>query len=340
MYRLWLAFGLWWTSGCRQAAPHAHTGALDPIVVDDTGAPPDGSGDDSAGDTSEWLTRLEARSGRANGATADSPGVRRLLFASSTDGLVYERLDQVLLDQANHPNAVVTDEAMLVYSTAFKPNGERDGEVVSVQLLGGGPWQHYLVEVDGLVDDEARVVEAYPVSLPDGRVRLYFGTTMAGEWSIHAAVSEGGVRFQYEGQCLDPNGYTGHDGGYVDPLVTWIKGEWHMYVTDSGRHIATHARSRDGVTFEIDGSVPIGGKREFGVLSSYLASEDGARLFSSDADGSIGSYWTEDGASLTRELGARLAPSPGALESEWVRHGTVVQLGGRWLMTYMSEIPE
>lgn len=317
---------MWWTCGCQPPVAPVPSHTQDTVVVHE--------------DTADELTELEARTGRAEGVSADSPGVRRLLFAESTDGLNFERLNQVLLDQANHPNAVVTDTAVLVYSTAHQPDGVVDGEVVSVQLLGDDQWRTFLVEIEGLETGQAGVVEAYPVLLPDGRVRLYFGTLVAGEWSIHAAVSEGGVRFQYEGRCLNPNGYSGHDGGYVDPLVTWIKGEWHMYVTDSGRRLATHARSRDGVAFEIDGITPIGGKFDFGVLSSYMAGVGGARLLSSEADGSIGSYWTVDGQTMTPEAGARLSPSPSALEGRWVRHGSAVWLDGRWRMIYMSEIPE
>jgi hypothetical protein len=287
------------------------------------------------------LEQLPARSGRAEGAGTNSPGERRLLLADSTDGLTYTRRNEVVLDQSNHPNAMRFAGAVLVCSTAHQVAEGRDGAVMSVLPDGSDTWRHYVVELEGMSNPETLPVEAYPVALEDGRVRLYYGTIVEGAWTIHAAVSDNGVHFTYEGPVLAPNGKLGHDGGYVDPMVAKVGDEWHMFVFDSGTLETAHASSSDGLSFVIDSTYALTSEGDPSSLASFLELDDGFRVFSTNAKGSIGSYATSDGETLTPEAGKRLTAAESELEGDWVKHGTVVpKVDGGWMRIYMVEIPE
>ncbi len=249
--------------------------------------------------------------------------------------------NEVMLDQTNHPNAMRFGGAVLVCSTAHEVAEGRAGAVMPVLPDGSDTWRHYAVGVEGMSSADALPVEASPVALEDGRVRLYYGTILSGEWAIHAAVSDNGVQFTYEGEALPSNGKLGHDGGYVDSTVAKVGDRWHMFVYDSGTRETVHASSSDGVSFEIDSTQALTSDGDPSSLSSLLVLEDGFRVFSTDANGSIGSYSTTDGKTLTIEAGKRLTASEGEREGDWVKHASVVpNVDGGWMMVYMAEIPE
>lgn len=296
--------------------------------------------DDLTEDTGIEVVTWTAPEGRAEGAADDSPGVRRLLLAESTDGRAFTRRDEIVLDQSNGPAALRTDEAVFVYSTAHGVNGQNDGTVVSVRRDGEEGWSHYVPAFLDLPEGpNAGVVEAYGVALPEGGVRLYFAAAFDERWTIHAAVSPDGLVFRYEGEIVASNGAIGHDGGYVDPMVVWWGGQWHLFLTDSGTIAMVHGVSDDGVNFELDETLSLADDENIEVLSSWLALQGGLRAFASRSDGAIRSYWTSDGVNLEREEGASLEPESGALEGSWVRDAAVVEQDGGYWMIYVSEIP-
>ena len=267
--------------------------------------------------------------------------MRRVLLATSEDGETFTRVGEPLLDQTNMPSAVRWHDAVLVYSTMYKLADDRDGTAVSARDDARGEWHHYAAVFEDVPVEGAHIVESYAVVLPDDRIRLYFGAVFDGVWGIHSAVSSDAFTFVYEGESVLANGGFGDAGGYVDPLVAWGDGLWHIFVTDSSNATTVHGTSADGLRFEFGETVTLeaGGKPQY--LTHWLRLGDGFRIFASNADGTVGSLGTSDGETLEAEEGSRLEPEEGDLESDWVGDAAVVSTDdGGYLMVYVTEIPE
>lgn len=276
--------------------------------------------------------------GRVPAAPEDSPGGRQLRLARSVDGLSFERLDQVVLEQSNSPALLRLPDRWLLTSTAYRPAGERDDTVVSWWVDGEAGWEHWLPSIAELPPGVAGVVEGWPVALPEGGVRLYFGADFAGAWGIHCARSADGLRYVYEGEVLTPTGLIGHDGGHVDPLVAWVGGRWHLWVTDSGTAEMVHLLSEDGLWFTEDARVALLDGDLPRLLASWVAWPEGLRAYSSDPGGRIGSFWSADGRDLVAEEGARLAPADDSHDGAWVRDPAVARDGAEHLLVYVTEL--
>jgi hypothetical protein len=307
-----------------------------------------GSGDtqteEPVEDRGEWM-RIDAdplppRFGRAEGAASLAPGVRRMHLATSPDGLNFTRAGVSVLDQSNSPSIVELRGRTLVYSTMHQVDGLKDGTAVSA-LNRNGTWSTYKVEFRGLPGTrQSGAVESYAYALEDRRVRLYFGMDIDGVWAIHAATSDDGIVFQYDGESVPSNGYFGDLGGYIDPIVAVLDGTWHMLLADSGTQEGAHALSTDGLHFEVDSTFDLWVDSTHHVLSNWIDLDKGARVYTSTGL-VIGSTFTTDGVEFEIEPGDRLAPSAGVREGDFVQDGAVKQMSdGSYWMIYVTEIPE
>ena len=79
------------------------------------------------------------------------PWASRLMIAYSTDGLVWERANRVLSDQADVPDALIDDDGKLrVYYVTWCPEQVHNKIVVAVSPDGGEAWTYRQVTIDGL----------------------------------------------------------------------------------------------------------------------------------------------------------------------------------------------
>lgn len=315
----------------------------------DAGLDSGGAGGDTQaqlpeGDPAEWM-RIDAeplppRFGRAEGAGPLSPGVRRIHLATSPDGLNFTRAGVSILDQSNSPSIVQLRGRTLVYSTLHHLDAPKDGTAVSA-LNRDGTWSTYKVELRGLPGTrQSGAVESYAFVLEDRRVRLYFGMDVDGVWAIHAATSDDGIVFQYDGESVPSNGYLGDIGGYIDPIVAELDGAWHMLLTNSGNEEGAHALSTDGLHFDVDSTFDLWVDNDHHILSNWQDTEEGARVYTSTGS-FIGSASTVDGQNFEVEDGERLPSLAGLREGDFVQDGAVQQMSdGSYWMVYVTEIPE
>lgn len=298
------------------------------------------------------LTQIAAPSGVGSGSpSSDGPGVRRVLLATSSDGVNFTRSSKLLSDQANTPNMVVDpDGRILLYYTAYdidpsassSDGSNQDGIAVAVSGDQGVSWKYYCVGMSGFAANRPPIGDPDVVRLDDGTYRMYVTNgDSSGNINIYSATSTDGLSFVYEGLALNTGSHN-----YKDSLTTKIGSQWVMYLLRSDTTQNLRATSTNGVTFTMGSdetfSMTVGSVAELFVLSNWLKTSSGTRVFAfSGATNDIRSYTTTNGSTFTADTTVSLGlPLDSTLEKSWVKDAAVQQLsGGSYLMAYVSEIP-
>ena len=173
----------------------------------------------------------------------DGPWNHRLLLATSTDGIHWNKTYKFLADQASVPDVIVDGEGNLrVYYVDYFNGG------ITVAISPDGEnWVYRRVK--GLTPEW---VDPDVVVLPDGRYRLYasYMPLSGSQDKIVSAISEDGISFTPE------KGYRYHKPGSLvaDPDVFQFKGKWYMVVGPE----LTLLESEDGLTFREIRKLPFG----------------------------------------------------------------------------------
>lgn len=266
------------------------------------------------------------------------PWANRLLIATSPDGLTWERTGQILTDQGDVPDAILTDEGEIrVYYITWCPS-ELQNRIAVASSQDGLTWEYRPITLTH--------PEGGPLGMPadpiieradDGRYRLYFTSQIppAQHGQSHSAISEDGYTFTYEGRVFGLD-----DQNTLDVNVLKIGETWHYFAGGiPGQN--WHATSPDGLTFTqtedfINDRI---------IMSNGLAVEGGYRYYGFQqlpGDASIVSFFTEDGINWQLEEGFRLRMDVSTgLEAEGVKDPAVVQLpDSTWLMVYVTTQPE
>ena len=116
-----------------------------------------------------------------------------------------------------------------------------------------------MIELDTLPPGYDRAFDPTPVTLPDGRFRLYFTSKQGGgNTAIFSALSKDAIHY-----TLEPGMRFGVDGeNVVDCSVAKLGDTWHLYAPvprENGR--AYHAVSKDGLQFEQQPEVNVSSRR-------------------------------------------------------------------------------
>src|SRR5574341_298896 len=196
--------------------------------------------------------------------TEDDPYYHALYRADSDDdGATFTAQDDLLLDHASAPDAVLrSDGEVWVYYVNGLP-GNRD--IWAARLTDGGMLEHLdCIKLDGAATSSA--VNPDASLLPDGRIRLYYQANFGVEGPdvIRGATSEDGINFTVEGDALSLDGAT-------HPTVTRLAdGRWLLAVA-----------AGDDIRFAIsdDGS-------SFGLTTTSLPRNGGLPELVTLADGS------------------------------------------------------
>jgi hypothetical protein len=215
-------------------------------------------------------------------------------WAHSSDGVTFTTNDQVLLEKASVPDAVMG------------PNGK-----VWVYFVNGNPGQHAIfvaeqqndgtletfdcIRIDGAVRPNA--VDPDVVRLPDGRYRLFFFEGWfvgdAKPQNVHpfySAISDDGIHFTQEVKILETT------GGGTDPTATFLDdGTWLLGVTMGDEVVL--AKGTDGGVFwptgvTFPGGIPEIASFDDGAIRMYVSGKDG-KLIHKSTDG--GETWEEEG---------------------------------------------
>ena len=263
--------------------------------------------------------------GKLPGAAPESPGLFRMLGATSRDGLTFTPTG-IVADQANVPD-LVTDRngTLYLYYTAGVVNGVRDGMAVAVST-DAHTWTHYPVHIAGQV---ATPTDPDVVVLPDGTFRLFYTAPNGASPGVHWADGKDGRTFSYGGLAFAPS------GGAMDPN-TWKQGDtWHMLTLDGRSEPLLHATSQDGRTFTSAPPVRFDGRD---IVSNAVHVDGGIRMFAF-TKGAIFSYLATDGLRFTKERGARIAQGAQG-EGAYLKDAAVARLrDGTWFAAYVTPIP-
>ncbi len=129
----------------------------------------------------------------------------RVQWASSTDGINFTSLPDVLLEHASVPDAVVrSDGAVWVYFVNGQPG--QHAVFIAEQQADGTLEVFDCIRLDGEINGNA--VDPDIVRLEDGRYRLFYfqgwfvGGTPQSAHPFYSAISEDGVHFAVEQKIL------------------------------------------------------------------------------------------------------------------------------------------
>lgn len=281
--------------------------------------------------------------GAAHGFDREGEGAwqKRLLTATSTDGLTFRRTNQVVTDQGNVPDLIVDPQGVvyLYYSAGIA--GDRNNVIAAaVSTDRGATWIYKYVEIEGTEgmrpgDPDVRLLD-------DGTFRLYFTSGVPGGRvpCIHYAEGVDGIHFVYKGQAFAREGET-----VMDSFTVPIGGKWHMYTLGNEGIRLWHAVSEDGRRFEPAGHPEFVADRRPYIPTNEMVLEDGRVRFSAFGPppaNDIRSFVTADGETCTLEEGVRLSVDESAgLEKGYVKDISVARLpDGTYLMVYVTAIPE
>jgi hypothetical protein len=310
-----------------------------------------GMGACSTGSDSASLGEINAEeytpatgAGAYSAEEADGPGPRRLLIATSSDGVTFTRSNDLLSDQANTPNMIVWPNGrIVVYFTGFHlESGTKDGIGAAVSDDQGVTWKYYKVAMNGFSQFHASIGDPDIVRLDDGTYRMYVtnGSSDGTEIQIISTTSTDGFNFAYEGVALDTN-----STDYKDSLTQKIGSNYVMFALKSSATQMKRALSTDGgKTFTSQSDSAFTQSSESYVLSNWY--DDGSGTFrvfgfSSPTTGQIRSFTTTDGVTFTPDSRVYLArDSANSMEKTFVKDAAVGKLSdGSYLMVYVSEIP-
>jgi hypothetical protein len=341
---MWLLASACGTSSSTTDAGASDAGSDASVSVDagaaDTGTPPQ----DASVDAGEVINALEytppTGAATGSGVSSDGPGPRRILLATSTDGISFTRLDQLISDQTNTPNLVVLPSGrILLYYTAHAITGTFDNIAVAVSDDNAASWRYFKVAIDGVAPPPS-VGDPDVVRLEDGSFRMY--VTHGGPANtivIKSATSSDGFNFTYEGIALNTSSQE-----YKDSLTQRIGDTWVQFVLHSSDGNMGRATSSDGVTFALQGTQGYMNGGELYVLSNWLAIPSGGfRVYGFrglNAQSQIRSFTTTDGVEFTPDTTECLRFGTNPLERTFVKDAAVARMAnGTYLMAYVSEVP-
>jgi hypothetical protein len=277
----------------------------------------------------------------------DGPGAKRLMTATSADGLTFTRTGQVVTDQGDVPDLAVDARGWIyLYYTCATVGAETNKTVVAISTDGGRTWVYKKLVLSGFekmlepVDPDIQILE-------DGTFRLYLTTSDSTDWNTaHTYYAEGtdGIHFTAKGSAFWPNGKQA-----LDPSTLRVGSTWHIFSggNTSGHGLNFHGTSSDGTRFEPVGELALTYQGVTQLAANAIPVPGGYRIYTFDsipgpaAPVAIHSFFSADGAAWTADAGARLVVDRnGGKESQVVKDPTVVRSkDGTFLMVYVTAIP-
>ncbi|PCJ63466.1 MAG: hypothetical protein COA79_01250 [Planctomycetota bacterium] len=307
----------------------------------------------SNNESSETTTSISTEkftppTGACSTANLDSPCPRRILLATSTDGINFTRSGTVLSDQANTPNMIVLPNGrIIIYYTGSNLDTSNaaspiDAIAAAVSDDNGSTWTYYKTEMTGF-GDGAPIVDPDIVYLEDGTFRMFVtrgidenGSSKIG---ILYADSTDGFKFEYGGISATT------DNNIVDSLTYKIGSTYHMHILNpEGSGGFAYFTSSDGKSFNFVNETQHNIGAETYILSNWLPLDAGGyRIYGFNlVNNDIRSFTTTDGATLSAGSDVHLAfaDDTTGLEKTWVKDAAVAKLAnGTYLMAYVAEIP-
>lgn len=269
-------------------------------------------------------------------APPESPGLFRLIKATSPDGLTFTSTGEIVLDQANVPDMIMDATGRIYLYFAGGQMGDKNN-VIAVALSDdlGQTWVFKHLQFSG--PPSPPVGDPDVVLLPDGTIRLYATTQVGDNIGIIYTDSPDGIHFGQRATAF------AIPGANVLDSTTFLMGDvWHMFVLDGFTPDQWHATSTDGLTFTPVTKHSFKVDNQPYIVSNPVFIENGVRLYGFSGLGHpMRSFTSTDGETWTLEPDERLTFDPNsAIESVEIKDPAVLQLaGGSYLMIYVTKIP-
>ncbi len=223
----------------------------------------------------------------------NGPAFHQVLVAKSSDGLIWQTDNRVIIDQASVPEGLrLADGRWIIYAVDGTALGG-PGLMYAESKDEGKTWRCGKINVQGADPDV--------VMLPDGKLRLYFvefpfgpnppppGSAQSNQPNrVKSAISSDGKNFTLE------EGVRLEGVQYTDPDVIRVGSDWFMYVSTG--MTAWVAQSSDGLAFKLIGKV-----NETGAVSGSFVFPDGTLRHYFCGHGGILSGTSVDGTSVWKE---------------------------------------
>lgn len=287
--------------------------------------------------SSEDASDFVPPTGRVANAKEYTAGVRRILTATSADGVRFTPTGNLFSDRANVPDVLVDDDGTIrVYyiGQGIEANKE-ETTAVALSRDGGVSWEYRLLTFK---DFPMRRDPSDPdvVRLADGTYRMYYTSSVsATKLGIVYADSPDGMTFTYEGVAFEVEGES-----MVDSSTVYANGLWHMYADQHGIAGQTHATSADGRVFtRADNLVRLPGDGYY--ISDEIVVDDVIRLYAfSFADKNARVFTSTDGSSWTEGDVALTADDETTRGTGYLQDVNVAKLAdGTYFMAYVTELP-
>lgn len=268
----------------------------------------------------------------------ETPGRRRLMTATSADGVTFARTGEIVTDQANVPDMVMdADGTLYLYFSGWEVGDRQNALGVAVSEDQGTTWTFHQVTIAG-GPDMTHSGDPDVVLLEDGTFRLYstFALPKTTTQAIFFSDSEDGIAFDYGGIAFQSS------PAALDSNTYLVGDTWHMYTLVGETIDSYHATSDDGIAFERQSRDAFEIRGQKMVMSNVLPFEGGYRMYGfAPRAADIRSFWSTDGETWAAEDGVRLSlDASGGLESEYVKDPAVIRLeDGTYLMVYVTQIP-
>ncbi|MEO0125911.1 MAG: T9SS type A sorting domain-containing protein [candidate division WOR-3 bacterium] len=259
------------------------------------------------------------------------------MIAISSDGLHWQRLNLIMSDSADVPDALVgPDRNVYVYFQGLWTH-TRDGIMVGISANGIDNWRFYQVVIPGTQTWPGHPCDP-DIIFRNDTFRLYFTGDPIGDRNpeTYSAISldglnftlEEGVRFQIPGSLV------------LDPSLLWTGDTLQYFAGGAPPGENWHAHSSDGLlffprpNFSIESlmmangiSLPQGGYRFYGFNNNPNSS-------------GIRSIFSLDGENWVLEPGYRLQiDSTNGLESRYVKDPAVILKDSIFIMYYVTRKP-
>jgi len=264
------------------------------------------------------------------------PLQNRILIATSSDGLVWTKLNQVFADNADVPDALIgpNGNVYVYYQGLWTPT--QDGIMVAISADGLTNWTHYQVSIPGTQTWPGKSCD--PDILVEGTTfRLYFTGEPNGDGSpeSYSATSTDGINFTLE------SGIRFQIGGsmVLDPSLLKAGSTYQYFAGGAPPGYNWHAHSTNGLTFvqQPDFSA------ENLLMANGLSVTGGYRWYafvSNQPTAGIRSLFATDGENWTVESGYRLEYDPAnPYENHHVKDPAVAYKNSLYIMYYVSYKP-
>lgn len=260
------------------------------------------------------------------------------MLATSTDGLTFTRLNEILTDQGDVPDVVQDSSGRIyVYYTGWTVGNELNKTCVAISDDNGETWIYKKVVFNGF-DQITLPVDPDIQILSNGTFRLY-GTSDPGDGDgprTYYMEGTDGITFTKKGVS-----FTGNNTEVLDPSTVLIGDTWHIYSGGVPQN-NQHGVSSDGKTFTYEGLVQLVNEGKYYLLDNGLTTSNGCRYYCfSEMGDDIKSFVSSDGTNFTVESGKRLEGVVNDDENGMLLAVAVWKLkNGKYLMIYATKIPD